>query len=250
MKRVLLFALALGMAAVLHAQNITVVYNANLGTSTLGAGAATEVYWHSGAGELGPWEAVIGNWGMDDGVGLMTETADDIWEITVDPGVYYADSDPPYAGPVPPPHIGMVFRNGDGTLEGKGYDDDSDGNADDIFAEYDDATSSYSSTCDCVTISVDTGADIDNTLTTVSALTIGPNPFGSQVQFNYTLESTQDVHIAVYNMLGEQVGVVSSGLQVAGNHTATWNAGSLPAGNYVYRLTVGNQVGGGSIVKL
>ena len=36
-----------------------------------------------------PWENTIGNWGMDDGVGEMTETADDIWEIqTYDPSTY------------------------------------------------------------------------------------------------------------------------------------------------------------------
>lgn len=250
MKKVLLFTIALVSVGILSAQNLVVTYNANLGTSTLGAGAATEVYWHSGAGELGPWEAVIGNWGMDDGVGLMTESSDDVWEITFDPNTYYGDSDPAYAGPVPIPHIGMVFRNGDGTLEGKGYDDDGDGNADDVFAVWNDGTSSYDITCDCVTIEEEVFQSIDNNITSVSDMNIAPNPFGANVTFSYTLDRTENVVISIYNMMGQEVATVVNDTQVAGPQVITWSSNDIPAGNYIFRMNVGNQASAGSIVKM
>ena len=84
MKQLLLTFLASLLIGGLDAQTITVTYDANLGAGGLGSGAAAKVYWHSGGGTLGPWEYVIGNWGLDDGIGEMTETSDDIWEITVD----------------------------------------------------------------------------------------------------------------------------------------------------------------------
>jgi hypothetical protein len=247
MKKVLLSAIALTFAGALSAQNFVVTYNANLGTSTLGAGAASEVYWHAGAGELGPWEAVVGNWGMDDGIGAMTESTDDIWEITFDAATYFTDAG--YAGPTPSPHIGMVFRNGDGTLEGKGYDDDADGNADDIFAVWNDATSSYDITCDCVTIVEEVVQSIDN-IASVSDMNIAPNPFAANVTFSYTLDRTENVLISIFNMMGQEVATVVNDTQVAGPQVISWNSNNLPAGNYVYRMVVGNASTSGSIVKL
>ncbi len=248
MKKVLLFSLALVAVGAISAQEYTFTYNANTGTSTLGAGAAAKVYMHSGAGELGPWEAVVGNWGSDDGVGEMTESSDDIWEITLDPAVYYGDVG--YAGPVPPPHIGIVFRNEDGTLEGKGYDNDGDGNADDIFAVYNETTSSYDITCDCLTIEEKVVQSIDNNIAAITDLNVGPNPFASNVTFRYTLDRSENVIIAVYNMMGQEVATIINETQVAGAQVITWNGADVPAGNYIVRMTVGNQTNAGSIVKL
>ena len=153
MKQLLLTFLASLLIGGLDAQTITVTYDANLGAGGLGSGAAAKVYWHSGGGTLGPWEYVIGNWGLDDGIGEMTETSDDIWEITVDAPAYYGAAGYPDGDPVN--HIGMVFRNEDGTLEGKNY------GGLDIFAIYDDVTGTYDVDCDCVTIGVEgVGGDV------------------------------------------------------------------------------------------
>jgi hypothetical protein len=225
----------------LSAQSITVTYNANLGEGTMGAGAAAEAYWHAGAGELGPWEATIGNWGMDDGIGQMTESAEDIWEITVDPATYWTDAG--YVGPVPVPHIGMVFRNGDGTLEGKGY------GATDIFAVYNEATSSYDVDCDCVTIEEVVPDNISNNTTSVSNLVVAPMPFANNANFNFTLEAGNNVVISIYNMMGVEVAQVFNGTLAAGTHTAAFDASNLPSGNYIFRMSVGSEVAAGSIMK-
>ncbi|QQS29274.1 MAG: T9SS type A sorting domain-containing protein [Sphingobacteriales bacterium] len=95
---------------------INIVYDATKGTT--GLVGSDKVYIHSGAGTSGPgsaWEAVIGNWGQDDGIGEMTEIADDMWAITVSAEYYGLAAGTTIYG------IGMVFRNAAGNLEGKDY---------------------------------------------------------------------------------------------------------------------------------
>ena len=58
--------------------------------------------------------AFVGNFGMDDGLGQMTNVGPDLWEITIDPWAYY--------GLAPGTSINglfIVFRNADGTQTGK-----------------------------------------------------------------------------------------------------------------------------------
>ncbi len=98
---------------------VTIIYDATLGQSAL-AGAG-KVYMHSGVITDGPagtdWQYVVGNWGQDDGVGEMTPVngETDKWQITLTPRDYYA---------VPSGEtifrLSMVFRNPDGSAEGKG----------------------------------------------------------------------------------------------------------------------------------
>lgn len=103
---------------------ITIIYDATLGYSALVG--ATEVYIHSGVitdSETGTdWQHVVGNWATDDGIGEMTKVSgeSDKWEITLTPRTFY---NVPTNEPIF--RLGMVFRNGDGSKEGK---DDSNGN--------------------------------------------------------------------------------------------------------------------------
>lgn len=100
---------------------IKVIYDATSGTA--GLVGASKVYMHSGIITDGPngtsWSNVIGNWGADDGVGEMTKVTgeDNLWEIVLSPSAkeYYnaADEDNIF-------RLAMVFRNADGSAEGKG----------------------------------------------------------------------------------------------------------------------------------
>jgi glycosidase len=94
---------------------ITITYDATQGTS--GLRGASKVYMHAGVildSEVGTgWNNVVGNWGKDDGIGLMTALGNDKWSIKLVPRVYFG---------VPAQRIfriGMVFRNADGSREGK-----------------------------------------------------------------------------------------------------------------------------------
>jgi len=77
----------------------------------------TKVYMHSGIGnDADPWSKTIGNWGKDDGVGLMSSNGDGTWSITITPKTYYGLTDTQAANAT---KMGMVFRNETGTQEFK-----------------------------------------------------------------------------------------------------------------------------------
>ena len=103
--------------------NVTIFFDAKLAdpAGTSGLQGVDKVYMHSGVISSGEnsteWNNVIGNWGADDGIGLMTavEGETDVWQITIRPEAYYGVE----AG-TPIYRLGMVFRNADGSAEGKG----------------------------------------------------------------------------------------------------------------------------------
>jgi hypothetical protein len=64
-----------------------------------------------------------------------------------------------------------------------------------------------------------------------------PNPFNPSVNVAYSLPQASEVSITAYNMLGQQVGQLVSGIQPAGDHILTWNAGHLPSGIYLIRIS-------------
>ncbi|HCX23979.1 MAG TPA: hypothetical protein DHN29_18805, partial [Cytophagales bacterium] len=100
-------------------EEITVTFDASEGTG--GLTGSSSVYMHSGVVTSGPngtdWNYVVGNWGQDDGVGQMTpvDGEDNLWEITITPKEYYnvPDGDNIF-------RLAMVFRNANGSSEGKG----------------------------------------------------------------------------------------------------------------------------------
>jgi PKD repeat protein len=105
-----------------YGDSLTITYDATKGQSQLVG--APKVYIHAGA-ELhtnGGWQYTIGNWGMDDGIGLMNKIGTDLWQITINPVTYFNyPADSSLNG------ILMVFRDAGGTLTGK------DDNGNDIW---------------------------------------------------------------------------------------------------------------------
>ena len=105
--------------------SLVITYNATQGQS--GLQGAAKVYMHSNyelvpfGGPVGSW---VGNWGQDDGLGEMTSIGTDLWQITIHPASYYG-----YHPDTTINGLFMVFRNADGTAEGK----DDSGN--DIFLD-------------------------------------------------------------------------------------------------------------------
>ena len=67
-----------------------------------------------------------------------------------------------------------------------------------------------------------------------------PNPVSTTAEINYNLAVSGPVTLKVYNALGEEVEtVMNSSIQGAGQHSATFNAGTLPDGMYYYKLQSG-----------
>ena len=63
-----------------------------------------------------------------------------------------------------------------------------------------------------------------------------PNPFNPSTTIEFGIPESQFITLAVYNLLGEQVGLLVNENLSAGNYKATWDADDLPSGIYIYKL--------------
>lgn len=178
-------------------QEIKIIYDATLGSSSLEG--ASKVYMHAGVildSESGTsWQKVVGNWGEDDGIGEMTMIAGetDKWEITISPRTYFdVPSNPIY-------RIGMVFRNADGSKEGK-----SDSNSD-IFIDL-----------------LQTGYGIKLSNPTQSSFLINQ---GESFKIEVNASENSTFTLTINNQEIETVNDVSS---YSYNHTPTETTGEIP----------------------
>jgi|GEM_PF-289116 len=64
-----------------------------------------------------------------------------------------------------------------------------------------------------------------------------PNPFNPSTAVTWQLPQDGHHELAVYNVLGQQIQVLSSGYATAGQHTTRWNATDQPSGIYFIHLT-------------
>ena len=67
--------------------NSTTVYTNSTDTDCNGFSSFQKVYMHAGIGDdINAWGySVVGNWGQNDGVGLMIDNGDNSWSITLTP---------------------------------------------------------------------------------------------------------------------------------------------------------------------
>ncbi len=68
-----------------------------------------------------------------------------------------------------------------------------------------------------------------------------PNPFNPATTLTWTLDHSGEHELAVYNILGQQVSMLSKGYKNAGSYTSVWQAGSLSSGVYFVQLTAENK---------
>ena len=71
---------------------------------------------------------------------------------------------------------------------------------------------------------------------------IHPNPSTGAMELDYTLTNFALVQVSIYNVLGVQVLQVFSGYEPVGTQSISLGTESLPSGNYVCRVRVGDQV--------
>jgi hypothetical protein len=67
-----------------------------------------------------------------------------------------------------------------------------------------------------------------------------PNPFNPTTQISYSLPQKSQVALKVFNVLGMEVATLFSGVQEAGDYTATLDATRFSSGIYFYRLQTGS----------
>jgi hypothetical protein len=69
-----------------------------------------------------------------------------------------------------------------------------------------------------------------------------PNPFNPTTQIRYSVPVKGYVSLKVYDVLGRQVATLYGGVQIAGEHSATFDGGGFASGVYFYRLSSGELV--------
>tara|TARA_R110002124_G_scaffold154372_2_gene321375 strand:+ start:479 stop:3070 length:2592 start_codon:yes stop_codon:yes gene_type:complete len=79
----------------------------------------------------------------------------------------------------------------------------------------------------------------DEILETPETVTLNqnyPNPFNPSTVISYTLKSSTNVTLNVYDITGRRVASLVNGRQAAGAQEVSFNASSLASGVYIYRL--------------
>lgn len=69
-----------------------------------------------------------------------------------------------------------------------------------------------------------------------------PNPFNPATTITYYLPEPGHVRLAIYNVVGQQVGLLRDEMTSEGNHSVVWNAIDLPSGVYIVQLESGGRV--------
>ena len=66
-----------------------------------------------------------------------------------------------------------------------------------------------------------------------------PNPFNPGTIISYQLQYSSNVQIKVYDLLGREICSLVNEYKPAGSYTVKFNAGNLPSGMYLYRISAG-----------
>ena len=77
-----------------------------------------------------------------------------------------------------------------------------------------------------------------------------PNPFNPSTIIRYTLDSSSEVNLTVYDLSGRAVADLVNGYRDAGSHEVTFDASGLASGVYIYRLTSGSQTAVGKMMLM
>ena len=186
------------------------------------------------------WEHVVGDWGLDNGYGLMTAQPDSVWDIYIDVDTFYSNpatisqtGQGSAGASVPLPQgsrafsMGFVFRNEDGTIGGI------TGGCTDFFifnlhqgnTNVDVGLPNYTLPDSVFSVSNTTTAI--NEIINVSFETVFPNPFTEQVKFTYNApRETENINFSIYNSIGQKVRNLYSGTIASGLSTIVWDGNS------------------------
>jgi len=77
-----------------------------------------------------------------------------------------------------------------------------------------------------------------------------PNPFNPTTTIGFSLSEASHVTLSVYDLQGRQMATLINGWREAGNHEVTFQAGDLPSGIYIYRVTAGKFNSSGKMVLM
>ena len=70
-----------------------------------------------------------------------------------------------------------------------------------------------------------------------------------EVSLDYTLKTSSDITIGLYDIQGRQHSGMQKAYQSNGNYQRQFSLDKLPAGEYLLRITAGNKIYGEKILK-
>jgi photosystem II stability/assembly factor-like uncharacterized protein len=86
------------------------------------------------------------------------------------------------------------------------------------------------------------GEEIDETPTDFSLSNNFPNPFNPLTKIKYSVPSSSNVLIKVFDILGNEIETLVNQEKTTGTYEITWYAEQLPSGVYFYKLQAGSFV--------
>lgn len=222
-----------------------IFYDANMsagGVSQLEG--ATEVFCHTGAStnNSGLWLYNPCTWGTTSTVGGMTAGGGlNNWELEItDPYTWY--------GTIPTGElidtVAMVFRNGDGTLTGKG-----DNNSD-IYVVFNGLNPiEIINIIGAVSVEYVEGVGVKK-IDNVASISNFPNPTSDNSFFVYDLKSNANVSLNIIDATGRVITNLVNQNQTASRYKYDFNTLNIANGIYFYELKVnGNKITNSFVVS-
>ncbi len=77
-----------------------------------------------------------------------------------------------------------------------------------------------------------------------------PNPFNPSTTIGYTITEKGKVYLAVYDILGREVGVLVNEEKEAGEYSALFNSSGLSSGIYVYKILVNGFISSNKMILM
>ncbi len=74
-----------------------------------------------------------------------------------------------------------------------------------------------------------------------------PNPFNSVCQIEILLTGESDITFSVFDLLGQKI-AEQNFHRKSGSYKLSFDAGDLPSGIYLYRMTIGDEQNRGKII--
>jgi len=97
---------------------------------------------------------------------------------------------------------------------------------------------------------VPTAFDVENSELSFDLEQNYPNPFNPSTKITYSIAKESFVKLEIYNIQGEKVREITSGMQSAGEYSAEFNGEDLASGVYFARINAMPESGGGGFNKI
>jgi len=91
-------------------------------------------------------------------------------------------------------------------------------------------------------------SDQDEFADLIQNLRVSPNPSKDNATISFTMSSPSYVRLVIYDALGRTVATLCDRTIRSGAQNFDWSASDMPAGNYFYQLSAGENIFGGRIV--